>query len=52
MQLGKGELAGPIYGHEQVELALFGPHLGDVDVEVPDSVVLEDLLGLVPIDLR
>jgi hypothetical protein len=29
---------------EHVQLALFGPHLGDIDVEVTDRVTLELLL--------
>ena len=36
-----------------MQLALLGPHLGDVDVEVADRVGLELLLGrLVAFDLR
>jgi hypothetical protein len=41
VQLGKGELGGAVDGNEEVELALLGPHLGDVDVEVADRVGLE-----------
>ena len=37
VQLDEGELGGAVDGDEQVELALFGPHLGDVDVEVSRS---------------
>ena len=33
-----GELAGPIDGHEEIELAFRGLHLGDVDVEEADRV--------------
>ena len=53
VQLDIGELAGPIDGHEEIELAFRGLHLGDVDVEVTDRVVLEFRLGrLVAFDLR
>jgi len=36
VQLDEGELAGAVDGHQQVEAALLGPDLGDVDVEVAD----------------
>ena len=53
MQLDEGELRGPVDGHEEIELALLGAHLGDVDVEVADRIALELLLGrLVAVDLR
>jgi hypothetical protein len=45
MQLGIGNLASAVEGHEQLELAFFGVHLGDSDVEVPNRVWLELLLG-------
>jgi hypothetical protein len=45
MQLGKGELAGAINGHKQVEPPFFRVHLSDVDMEVADPVSLELLLG-------
>jgi len=38
VQFDEGELAGPVDRDEHVELALLGPHLGDVDVEVSDRV--------------
>ena len=41
VQLDKGELAGPVYGDEQVQLTLFGTHLGDIDVDVANRVALE-----------
>jgi len=44
MQFGKGKLAGAINGNEHVELALFGPNLGDVDVEVANRTCREFLL--------
>src|SRR3712207_6828398 len=45
VQLGEGELAGPVDGDEQVQLALLGADLGDVEVEVADRVDLEALLS-------
>lgn len=44
-QLDGGELAGAVDGDEQVELALGGLRLGDVDVEVADGIGLEGLPG-------
>ena len=41
VQLGEGELGGPIDGHEQVKPAFFDVHLSDIDVEVADRVPLE-----------
>lgn len=41
MHLDEGELRGTIDGHQQVELALFCAHFGDVDVEVADRIGLE-----------
>jgi hypothetical protein len=52
-QLHEGEFPFPINGHEQVELALGGLNLGDVDMEEADRVGLEPLLQLlVALDLR
>jgi hypothetical protein len=52
-QLDEGELAGPVDGDEQIELALDGLHLGDVDMEEPDRVGFELLPGrLVAVDVR
>ena len=45
VQLGKGELAGAVDGHEQVQLARLGADLGDVDVEGADRIGLEALLA-------
>jgi hypothetical protein len=45
LQPGEGVLRGPVHGHEEVELALLGADLGDVDVEVAERVALEGLLG-------
>ena len=39
--LDEGELAGPVDCYIQIELALGGSDLGDVDVEVADRVALE-----------
>ena len=44
MQFDEGKLRGAIDGNEHVQLALFGAHLGNVDVEVSDRVALELLL--------
>jgi hypothetical protein len=43
VQPGEGELAGAVDGHEQVQLALLGADLGDVEVEVAERVGLEAL---------
>ncbi len=40
-QAGEGELRGPVDGNEQVELALAGADLGDVEVEEADRIGLE-----------
>ncbi len=45
MQLGEGDLACPIDGHEQVQLAGFGVDLGGVEVEVVDRVALKRVLA-------
>lgn len=39
----KGELRGPVDGDEQAELAFFGAHFADVDVEEADRAGLERL---------
>jgi hypothetical protein len=53
VQLDKGELTGAVDGHEQVEPALLGMHLGDVDMEEADRVGFEaGALGLVPVRVR
>jgi len=41
----EGELGGSINGHEEIELALCGSHLGQVDVEVADGVGFELFAG-------
>ena len=46
VQLGIGKLAGPVDGHEQVELAFFGTDLSNIDVKEPDRVSLKSLLIL------
>src|SRR6516225_6998583 len=53
MELGEGELGGPINRDEQVELAGFGADLGNVDVEIADRIGLElALVRLVALYLR
>ncbi len=52
VQLREGELAGAVDGDEQVELALLGAQLGDVDVEEADRVGLERLSRLRSLDVR
>jgi hypothetical protein len=52
VQLGKGELGGPVDGDEEVEPAFGGVHLGNVDVEVADRIGLELALAqLVAFDI-
>jgi hypothetical protein len=41
MQLDEGELGRAVDRNQQGELALLGPQLGEVDVEVADGVALE-----------
>ena len=43
-QLSKRELAGPVYGDDQIQLAFSGSHFRDIDVEVADRVALKALL--------
>src|SRR5215207_4099064 len=43
LQLGEGKLRSSVDRDEQVELAFFRPDLGNVDVEVADSVIREAL---------
>lgn len=53
MQLDEGELRGAIDRNKEVEFALLGTNLGDVDVEIPDRVGLEfAFVRLVTPDLR
>lgn len=53
MQLDVGELRRSIDGNEEMQLALFGAHFGNVDVEVADRVGLELTLGALAIlDVR
>ena len=52
LQTSEGVFRGPIYRDEEVQLALLGAHLGDVDVEVSQRIEPEDLPGgLVTLDL-
>lgn len=53
VQLGEGELRGPIDGDEEIEPALRGADLGDVNVEVAERVGLElALYALAVLDVR
>ena len=38
VELREGELADPVDGHEQIQLALFGPDLREIDVDVPERI--------------
>ena len=51
VQFGIGELADPIDGHEHVELAVLGPDLGDVDVEIADRIGFELLARFGALDI-
>jgi hypothetical protein len=52
VQFHERELVGSVDRHQQVKLALFGPYLGEIDVEVGDRVHLELLpRRLVSVDL-
>src|SRR3954470_572525 len=44
VQFDESELGGAVDRYEHMELALFGPHLGNIDVEEADRVALELLL--------
>lgn len=49
VQPNEGELGRPVDRHQQVQVALLGPNLGQIDVEVADGIGLELLLpGLPP----
>ncbi len=51
-QLTKSELAGAVYGNEEIELAFGRLHLGNVDVEVADWIAPElRLRGFVAINV-
>jgi hypothetical protein len=41
VQFHKSELGRTVDGHQQVQLALPGPHFGEIDVKVADGVCLE-----------
>ena len=43
VEFRKGELADPIDGHEQIQLALLGPDLGEIDVDVAHRIGFERL---------
>lgn len=53
VHLDEGELRGAIDGDEHVQLALFSPDLGNINVEVADRIAFELLLGrFVPFNIR
>jgi hypothetical protein len=53
VKLGESEFTGSVDGDEEIELALLGPHLSDIDMEVTDGILPELLpCWLVPFDLR
>jgi Trypsin-like peptidase domain len=53
MQFDKREFRRSIDGDKKMELAFFGPHFGNVDVEEADRIGLELLLRrLAPLDIR
>ncbi len=53
VQFDEGKLGYAVDRHEQVELALGSPNLGDVDMEVADRVAFElPLCGCLAFDLR
>jgi len=41
VEFGKRYFAGAVHGYEEVRLAFFGLHLGEIDLQVADGVVLE-----------
>ena len=41
VQLGKGQLAGAVNGHEQIPLAFCRLHLGEIEVQVAQGLVLK-----------
>lgn len=45
VQLGEGQLAGAVNGHEQVQAAFFGADFGKIHVKIADSISLERLFG-------
>ena len=45
MQFDEGELRGSVDGDEEVELALRGSNLGDVDMKLADRIGLEFAFG-------
>lgn len=53
VQLDEDRLRGPVDGDQEIELALGGLHLGDVDMEEADRISLELLLrDLLASDIR
>ena len=41
IQLGIGELAGTVNCNKEMELAFFRPHLGNIDMEIANRILLE-----------
>ncbi len=52
MQFGIGELAGAIDGNKEMELAFFCLHLGNIDMEIADRILLELASCLALFELR
>ena len=53
VQLDEGEFRGPVDGDKEMELAFFGSHFGDVDMEEAEWIGLELLFrGLAPFGVR
>ena len=54
VELGESEFTGSVDGDEEIELALLGPHLSDIDMEVTDWVGFElrFLCRLIAFDIR
>jgi len=53
VQFDKGELGGPVDGHQEIELALSGMDLGDINMEVAERIGLELALArLLALDVR
>jgi len=53
VQLGKGQLTGAVNGHEQIPLAFCRLHLGEIEVQIVQGVVLKRrFFGLRPLFAR
>jgi len=51
LEVGEGELAYPVYGHEHEELVLFDSDFGGVDTEIADRIGLELFSWFVPFEV-